>query len=119
MEKWDVWSLDQQSSRVESEPGQPLDPTKPRRRFLILSDNAHLRNAKAGTKILCSPLGGHSQSSLFDLPVKTGEAGCTKDCHVWLSEIYTLKFEYFKQLHGSLKHREDEIKLKLKKLLAL
>lgn len=33
---------------------------------------------------------------------RTGEAGCTKDCHVWANEIYTLDLDHFFEEYGRL-----------------
>lgn len=117
--KWDIWDFDQAAARANTDPQQPLDPSKPNRRYLIISDDALLKNAHADTKLLCHPLGENQINSLFALPLAKGQAGCTKDCFVWCHEIYTLKAKYFFQKCGSAAFIGDKIKLKQKILLGL
>ena len=117
--KWDIWDFDQAAARANTDPQQPLDPSKPNRRYLIISDEALLKNAHADTKLLCHPIGENQINALFAVPLAAGQAGCTKDCFVWCHEIYTLKAKYFFKKHGSALFLADQVKLKQKILLGL
>ncbi len=117
--KWEIWDFGQAASRANSEHQQPLDPNKPNRRFLIISDNALLKNAHSDTKILRHPIGENQINTLFAVPLIAGQAGCTKNCFIWCHEIYTLKAKYFYKKYGSAESVSDKIKLNQKILLDL
>ncbi len=119
LKKWDVWLFDQEAARANTDPQQPLDPSKPHRPYLVISDNAVLANATKNTKVICIPLGGKSQSRLFDVPLATGQAGCTKDCYIWCSEIYTVKVKYFCKRLGNAGFVSDKVEQSLRKILNL
>ena len=119
--KWDIWDFDQVAARANTDPQQPLDPMRPNRRYLIISDNAYLKTTNENTKLLCLPIGENQTqaSQLFNVVLKAGQAGCTKDCFVWCHEIYTLKAKYFFKKHGNAGFLESNVKRCLKILLDL
>jgi mRNA-degrading endonuclease toxin of MazEF toxin-antitoxin module len=111
--QWDVWWIDQPSSRTGGQPPQLGDPSFKNRMFIIVSPSAHLRSGDP----VCLPIGSKGASKLFHLSLKAGEGGVLKDCYVWCNEIYTIKPQFFLQRMGSISHLESEIKLALKKFL--
>ena len=115
LRQWDVWWLDQTGARLASTPPQPGDPSAKNRMFVIISPNPHLRFGDP----VCIPVGSRGVSKLFHLSLSQGEGGVLKECFLWCNEIYTLKPKYFLQKMGSVAHREDDIKLGVKRFLEL
>ena len=87
LQKWNIHRCDQQGARASTQPAQPSDPIKPYRFFLIISPDSHL---EGGGKATCLPLGEKSWTPLLDVPLKSGEAGTTKDCYIWCNHIFTI-----------------------------
>jgi hypothetical protein len=119
MKKWEIWDLDQEAARTRTDPSQPLDPKRSTRPYLIISDNAALTHAGPESKIICHPIGERQISSLFDVALTKGQAGCTKDCFVWCHEIYTLKRKYFVALRGNASFLGEDVKKRQRRLLDL
>jgi mRNA-degrading endonuclease toxin of MazEF toxin-antitoxin module len=105
LQQWHVYHFNQEASRKDSKPVQPLDDLRPYRRFVVITPDKFLKSA---LKITCVPIGEKSFNRFLHIALAKGEAGCTKDCHVWTNEIYTLDLDHFFEEYGRLP--SDKIK---------
>jgi mRNA-degrading endonuclease toxin of MazEF toxin-antitoxin module len=99
LKQWHVYHFNQEASRKASKPVQPLDELRLYRRFMVITPNKFL---SAAVKITCVPIGERSFNRFLHVPLTKGEAGCTKDCHIWTNEIYTLDLDHFFEEYGRL-----------------
>ncbi len=115
LKQWHVYHFNQQASRNTSKPVQPLDELRPYRRFVVITPDRFLSQA---VKITCVPIGEKSYNRFLHIPLSKGEAGCTKDCHVWTNEIYTLDLEHFFEEYGKLPNNKiTDVELAIKDYL--
>jgi mRNA-degrading endonuclease toxin of MazEF toxin-antitoxin module len=99
LKQWHVYRVDQVVSRASTTPPQPLDDWRPYRRFVVIAPQQFVDVA---IKITCIPIGEKSFHRLLHVPLPKGEARCTKDCHIWATEIYTLDRAHFDFEYGAL-----------------
>lgn len=104
MLKWDVWSLDQNNARENTEPPQPND-TKPTRNFLIVSPSSMNR---VGKYVVCLPIQSNSDGSSFSVLVKKGASGLNWDSYVRCTDYYTFDKSFFKSKKGHIKDTEQD-----------
>ena len=99
LKQWHVYRFNQELSRKKTSPKQPLDDWRPYRRFVIITPQLFISDA---LRVTCVPIGEKCFSDFLHVPLAKGEARCSKICHVWANEIYTLEKKWFDFEYGPL-----------------
>ena len=96
---WEVWHVDQDASRRNSDPQQPKDPSGKTRMYVIVCPQAHLDSD--GWPV-CVPIGSKCRSHLLDAEIKAGEGGVHHTSYAWCNELFTIDPRFFIRKIGSL-----------------
>lgn len=117
--KWDIVNLNQSDSRQASSPqGQPADPSKPFRPYLVIGTIG-----PGSHNVTVCPIQNNTQGRIFlnEVALSKGYGGfINKDCKILCSEIYTVMDYHFTNKIGELLLPEhDQVDFRLKRYLKL